>query len=283
MEAENKEVKHKSKIASFFDTPKVWKAFAVGVIYMVVYALVSQIVGRALKLDIPQDELLTVPSNIYRGFMLPIMITSGLLVAFSVYIGWFKALFSKQNIASSKWMWIGPIAVGLYIIAHFLSADYGESSTSVIVALLISTAFVGLTEELLTRGFVTKIVRDAGSSERKVAFVSSLIFGLMHSTNIFTGQSFSNTLVQLFITFLFGVVMYISLRVTGYLAVTIVLHWLYDASLFLQTGSISSSDISAIGPFAALATFTGMLVPLVGFFALFFIRNPKNKDSKAKA
>jgi hypothetical protein len=73
------------------------------------------------------------------------------------------------------------------------------------------------------------------------------------------------------------------LRVTGYLAVTIVLHWLYDASLFLQTGSISSSDISAIGPFAALATFTGMLVPLVGFFALFFIRNPKNKDSKAKA
>jgi membrane protease YdiL (CAAX protease family) len=115
-----------------------------------------------------------------------------------------------------------------------------------------------------------------------VAFVSSFIFGIMHSTNIFTGQSASNTLVQLAITFLFGVVMYISLRVTGYLLVTIVLHWLYDASLFVQTGSISSSDISAIGPFAGLAQLSGALIPLVGFFAIFFIRNNIQKKQISK-
>jgi hypothetical protein len=75
--------------------------------------------------------------------------------------------------------------------------------------------------------------------------------------------------------------MYISLRVTGYLWVTIVLHWLYDASLFMQTGSITSSEISAIGPFAVIATFSGALVPLVGFVSIFFIRGHANKKTVA--
>ncbi len=177
----------------------------------------------------------------------------------------------------SKWMWIGPIAVSLYIVGHFLSADYSKVSFSVIIAILIATAFVGFTEELLTRGFMVKMVRESGKSEFWVAVISSLVFGLMHSTNILTGQSLSNTAVQLVITFMFGIVMYISLRVTGFLWVTILLHWLYDASLFIQTGSITSSEISAVGPFAIVASFSGILVPLVGFLSLFFIRGNYSK------
>ena len=46
----------------------------------------------------------------------------------------------------------------------------------------------------------------------------------------------------------------------------------------MQTGSITSSDMSAIGPFAIVATFSGALVPIVGFVALFFIRG--NATSK---
>lgn len=268
----------KDRTPKFLQKVTVWKALLLALVYMLVYMGVSQLVARGLKLDIPEGELLTVPENIYKGFMLPIAITSILLASFAAAIGWLKPLFSKQKVKGSKWMWIGPIAVGIYILGHFLSADYSNQSISVIIAILIATAFVGFTEELLTRGFMVKMVRESGKSEFWVAFISSLVFGLMHSTNVFTGQSLSNTAVQLFITFLFGVVMYISLRVTGYLWVTIVLHWLYDASLFMQTGSITSSEISAIGPFAIVATFSGALVPLVGFVSLFFIRGNANKN-----
>jgi membrane protease YdiL (CAAX protease family) len=263
----------------FFLKPKVWKALVVAVGYMIVYLGVSQLVARGLKLDIPEGELLTVPEYIYKGFMLPIAITSVLLAGFAAAIGWLKPLFSRQTVKGSKWMWIGPIAVSLYIVGHFLSADYSKVSFSVIIAILIATAFVGFTEELLTRGFMVKMVRESGKSEFWVAVISSLVFGLMHSTNILTGQSLSNTAVQLVITFMFGIVMYISLRVTGFLWVTILLHWLYDASLFIQTGSITSSEISAVGPFAIVASFSGILVPLVGFLSLFFIRGNYSKKT----
>ena len=220
-----------SRTPKFLQKVTVWKALLVALVYMLVYMGVSQIVARVLHLNIAEGELLTVPENIYKGFMLPIAITSVLLASFAAAIGWLKPLFSKQTVKGSKWMWVGPIAVGLYILGHFLSADYSNKSISVIVAILVATAFVGFTEELLTRGFMVKMVRESGKSEFWVAFISSLVFGVMHSTNIFTGQSLSSTAIQLVITFLFGVVMYISLRVTGYLFVTIVLHWLYDASL----------------------------------------------------
>ena len=62
--------------------------------------------------------------------------------------------------------------------------------------------------------------------------LSSLLFGLMHLLNVALGAPFSGTIAQVAIAFGSGTAFYILRRVTGSLIAAMVLHGLWDVSVF---------------------------------------------------
>jgi membrane protease YdiL (CAAX protease family) len=116
------------------------------------------------------------------------------------------------------------------------------------------------------------MLRDAGKSEWVVMVVSSLIFGLLHATNVLSGQEVLTVAVTVVFAFGFGICMYLTLRVTGNLIWPMLLHGLYDPTLFLATGGI---DEVHSGPQSELLTLAGpsnLVFLLIAVVGLVFVR-----------
>jgi membrane protease YdiL (CAAX protease family) len=71
------------------------------------------------------------------------------------------------------------------------------------------------------------MLRDSGMRESAVAVVSSAIFALLHSSNLLSGKALLTVAVTLVYTFAFGILMYLTLRVTANLVWPIILHGLH--------------------------------------------------------
>ena len=73
--------------------------------------------------------------------------------------------------------------------------------------------------------------------------ISSLVFALLHSANVLSGLPILTVALTVVFTFGFGVLMYLTLRVTGNLIWPMLVHGLYDPTLFLATGGIGVSGL----------------------------------------
>lgn len=131
--------------------------------------------------------------------------------------------------------------------------------------------FIGLAEELLCRGLVVQALRRAGRGEWSVMVLSSLIFAMLHATNLLSGQDLTTTAQQVAFTFGFGICMYLTLRVTGYLVYPILLHAAYDPSLFIATQGINKVAGTSGGQ-STLAAITTLLYLAVAVVALVLVR-----------
>jgi len=140
----------------------------------------------------------------------------------------------------------------------------------------------GLTEEILCRIIPLSLVMR--SPERKrlifpaVAF-TSLIFGLSHMVNIFSGADFVSTMFQvLYATgtgFLFGAI-YIR---TGNMWITVILHSMTDVIFYLGAEAQTSGGVLSQNTGISDAVF--LLVYAVLYFvnACFVLRNDRTKNS----
>ncbi|MFE5828903.1 type II CAAX prenyl endopeptidase Rce1 family protein [Streptomyces sp. NPDC056488] len=81
-------------------------------------------------------------------------------------------------------MWLAPAAVCLAILGHVGTIGWSTWSAGQIAALAPAGLCIGLAEELLTRGLVVKVLRDARHSERYVMIGSVLLFALLHLSNL---------------------------------------------------------------------------------------------------
>ncbi len=194
------------------------------------------------------------------------------LVLFGKSIGWLKPVFAHQPIGASKWMWIAPILIVVSIVLRLASSDYDAFSISSLVLLAITGACIGFAEELITRGYVIKMVRDAGKSEWTVMVLSSFLFGIMHSVNLLGGQSIGVTLAQLGFTFGFGICMYLTLRATGKLMYCMIIHGFYDPSLFISTGGINHVDDDKVSGLSATAGSFTIIFLIFALVAMIFVR-----------
>ena len=108
--------------------------------------------------------------------------------------------------------------------------------------------------------------QGADYREIAVASVSAALFAALHAGNLLTGQSLVATAIQLVYTFAFGILMYLTLRVTGNLIWPILLHASTNPSTFLAT------LYSTQGPVAAVAGLGNPSVIVAGLVLLIFIR-----------
>jgi uncharacterized protein len=185
---------------------------------------------------VPYTDFGKSSSNMLHGVLIPVAIGSLLLTVIAVWSGWWKDLWrDKYHIKGHNWMYIFVVLAVISIIGNFLKGNIGSLDTMLIFTIFIATAFVGYSEELLTRGLLIHGARGSGLSEVKVFLIVMLVFGLFHGINFLLGQAAVTTLQQMLLAGLAGGVYYVIFRKTGFLVVTMVLHALFDFSLLTQS------------------------------------------------
>lgn len=257
-----------------------WRALLVVAGYAVAYQL-APFAFLPLTRDLVAENVFATPGSVFAGLGLPVMIGSVILLGFAWSLGWLpRPLFTAQPVGRSWWMWLAPAVVMLPIVLRLIGIDYGACGPGVVAMAFASGLFIGFSEELLFRGLTVTLLRRGGYSEWGVAAVSSLLFAAMHAVNIFTGQSLNTVLGTLAYTFVFGVLMYLVMRVTGNLIWAMLLHGLTDPSTFLATGGIDAhGDGGGAGLSLELAGPATVLLMFSGLVMLVFVRGKARRQS----
>lgn len=171
-------------------------------------------------------------------------------------------------------MWIAVALVLIPVVMRLVATNWSAYSVAVVLSLLFLGLCVGFAEELLTRGLVVTMLRRGGYGERLVFVLSTLYFALLHSGNVFSGQSPVAVLVTVVYTFGFGGMMYLSLRLTGRLIWPILLHAATDPTTILATGGIDAHGSSeGDGTLLSLAGTINIVYTVLALVAIFLIKN----------
>ncbi|WP_259614065.1 CPBP family glutamic-type intramembrane protease [Microbacterium paraoxydans] len=239
-----------------------WRALLLAAVYYGLYqALSLAFLPLSARVDDPNSA-----AGVLVYDTLPILVGGLLLVAFIASVRWWRPVFGRQPIRGAGWMWVAIAAVLVFNILRFLTVDYGRVGLDVVATWLLAGLAIGFAEEVLTRGLVVKLMRDAGARELVVAVVSAAVFAALHAGNLLTGQDLLPTAFQLVYTFAFGICMYLALRVTGTIIAPILLHASTDPSIFLQT------LYPAEGGLTAVAGLGNIVVIVAGLVLMIFIR-----------
>lgn len=185
---------------------------------------------------------------------------------------WRKIGFVAPNSGGVKFIILPLLYVGLLLFASWESAAnpsefFSESGrlTQLLAFFMVCLA-VGFTEESMYRGILFFGIESKYSTLITV-IITSIIFGLFHYVNIFTGAAFIDTSYQVLHAAAAGF-MYAALRLRiGAIWVVMIFHGLWDFMVFLsQSIKVLETDALAasVGPMQVIM----MVVPalLYGLF-----------------
>lgn len=255
-----------------------WKAVLVAAVYMALYLGAGLLVGKLWGSAITEGGPLGSAVNVFLLLVLPIGIGAVIILVFLAASGMLRRVFAAQPVRGRWWMWIAVAVVAYPIVLRLIGIDYGSFAPGVVPLTLLAGVFIGIAEELVTRGAAVTLLRRAGYSELVVAVLSSAIFALMHTANAI-GTGFTLTvLITIPYTFFFGICMYLVMRVTGSIVWAIVAHALTDPTLFLSTGGVDTAAAGQQNGLLVLAGTGNYTVMLMGIVALFLIRGRVSED-----
>jgi membrane protease YdiL (CAAX protease family) len=226
---------------------------------------------------VPYTDFAKSSSNMFFGVLIPVAVGSLILTVVAIWSGWWKDVWrDKFQIKGHNWMYIFVILAVIAIIGNFIKGNIGSLDIMLIVTIFIATAFVGYSEELLTRGLLIQGARGSGLSEIKVFLIVMLVFGLFHGINFLLGQPATTTLMQMVLAGLGGGVYYVIFRKTGFLVVAMVLHALWDFSLLSQT----MTQYALMALVVSVATYLSYIL-LIPAARNFNVKKDKIEETKA--
>ncbi|MET0813117.1 MAG: CPBP family intramembrane glutamic endopeptidase [Microbacterium sp.] len=229
--------------------PRIWIGIAVWVGYVIIIAAVSLLSG------VPFPEIGTSADTTWRGAVLDLAVGAVFLVIVATFLGWWRpALFERQR-SHHKWPIFVPIVMLAGALFNLFNTDWSKFDASFILSLVALGVLVGFNEELMARGLLLTGLRSR-LREGWVWFITSALFGAMHLVNALLGAPLDQSILQAGLAFASGTAFYIVRRVTGSLIWAMILHGLWDVSVF-ATGHASLG-----APLGAVAG------PVVGVLAL---------------
>lgn len=173
----------------------------------------------------------------------------------------------------------------LQLVLSLIQADPGYfSNTKLVCSTIVTFSLTGIFEELLFRGVVLNVFQDAFASKCTKTVWASLIlsalaFGLMHLTNLASGQNVVGTLMQVIeataVGLCFGAV-YLRCR---NIWTVVILHALTDLSGAIGTNAQSTVDVQNTNVNAATSILSILpsIVILLGL-TFFFLRRSKMEE-----
>lgn len=256
---------------AFWNRGTWWKAVLAAVVYLALFLGAGWLTGQLFGSQFDDGGVFASEKNVFLALTLPLLVGAVVLIAFIASLGWFGPLFGRQPIGGRWWMWIAVAIPVSAILLRLIGIDYGAYTPGVVALTFFTGLLIGFTEEVLTRGIAVKLLRDSGMRELGVAVISSALFALLHSANLLSGMAPLTVALTVGYTFMFGVLMYLTMRVTGSIVWAIVVHGLTDPTLFLASGGV---DVAAANEnvFLALAAPVNFVTIGFGVIALFLIR-----------
>jgi membrane protease YdiL (CAAX protease family) len=263
----NETAEHRG-LKGFFNKGGFWRLLIVVLVYLALYLAAGKVVA-SLTGDWGRGDLLSSLSAVFVQLTFALIVGALILAVFTSWMGWNAELYGRQRIYRSWWMWLGPMIALMPITFRALGYDWGSRPLSIVVLVMVSGLLVGFVEELLCRGVAVKMLRASGYGEFVVAALSSLVFSILHAANLLSGQSLQTTAVQMFYTFGFGVLMYLTLRSSRFLVVAMIIHGLTDPTGILANSGIS--DAATAKNLNTLLTIGGNFTLPIGFFGLLLL------------
>jgi len=232
----------------------------IGIAIFVLYAAILSIAVLASGVD--YDQVADTTNNVVKAVVIPVGLGALALLLVAHFLGWWRPVFRDEDRAP-RWTLLIPAFIAAAVLAGLVTVDWGAKGSSLIVWILVGTLFVGIAEEMLTRGLLLVAFRG-GMGEVGVWFWTSLVFGALHGLNILFGQSVGATLGQIVFAFVIGSALYASRRATGVLFVPIVLHWLWDFSTFMaDSGEGAASTAAGLQAIVAYGAVIVLIVALI--------------------
>jgi len=170
---------------------------------------------------------------------------------------------------SLRLLWLPALYIAAFLV---LGASLGLPPLAVIAFVLINTFFVGLSEELMFRGVLLQGLRHSMAIWPAI-LVTSLLFGAIHSLNVFTTGHLLPALMQSGAALLSGL-LFIAIRLrTGSLWPAIVVHGLWDFGVFTMGAAGGAPPGPATAP-TSFQTFAPLLLVLpTALYALWLLRH----------
>lgn len=254
--------------------PTLLNALIIVVVYVVFLALLQKLFG------VPYTDIAKSSTNMLFGVLIPVAVGAVVLTIIALWSGWWKDLWrDKYHIKGHAWMHIFLIILVIEIIANFIRGNISSLDIQFIIYAFIGTAFVGYSEELLTRGLLVRGARGSGFSEVKVFLIVMLVFGCIHGVNVINGQSIIATLEQIVTAGLAGGVFYTIFRKSGFLVIPMALHGLYDFSIFTQ----GTTQVNVATSFISITLGAAVLMLFSYALLIFAARNFNVKEGETKA
>ena len=136
------------------------------------------------------------------------------------------------------------------------------------------------TEELAFRGaMIAPMMRNQPNRNRilMVLVVSSVVFGLMHGTNIIAGRNVSAVLMQVVAAIASGCFLGTVFLSTGNLWPAIMIHFIHDVIVFSNTGPTEGNDVIKY-EITRSSWIALILIVLLAVYAFFEVRHDSSID-----
>jgi membrane protease YdiL (CAAX protease family) len=213
-----------------------------GIVVVLVYVAGLVVLQKAS--GVPYSAIAESEPNLRKGVLIPVAVMTAVLVAFLAATGRLAEAFSFAPKVDAAWLWAIPAVILVGVVVRLVRNPWSQVSGRFVVVALLATFLVGLSEELLVRGYFVDVLQDAGLGLVWVAVVSSVVFGVLHGANILNGQDVATTVQQVVASAILGLGLFASLALTGSLWLPIVLHFLFDFSLVVG-GSVKKEASDA--------------------------------------
>ncbi|MFE6074215.1 CPBP family intramembrane glutamic endopeptidase [Paenibacillus sp. NPDC057886] len=200
-------------------------------------------------------------------YVLPL--SGGAVLAFTIvtiYGWWRPGLVEKRRL--SGWTMTLPIIMMVIAIVNMLIADFTRVTPLMWVYLIVGSILVGFNEEMIHRGQLIVALRSR-FGETGVWLLSTVMFAVFHLPGLFLGLGVS-VLFQVLIAFGLGSIFYLARRSTGSIVFGMLLHGLWDFSIFSTFSSSSFPVAGSLSPLLAIAA--AITVPII-------LRREKRRDN----
>ena len=133
--------------------PSVPVAIGVFVAYVVV------VIGLMATAGINYADIFDTGANAFRAAVIPLIGGSLVLIAFLLWARWDGVFKDPERLPMSGLLWVPVVIFAVGIVAHLAIADWGATTTDLLLAIVAAGVVVGFAEETLFRGIILRNLR----------------------------------------------------------------------------------------------------------------------------